>query len=395
MVFLAVEFFDELYYGIQGAALPVIRSELGLNYAQVGLLLGLPVVVGAILEPFIMLMGDTDLRQKIILGGGVAIALMAALIAVAQGFPAMLVALLVTYSSSGAFVSLSQATLMDMNPSREPQAMSRWSLAGSLGVTLGPLTLAGAIALGLSWRIAFAVLGLIATGLVLRLTRSPIPHRNPIPWKSARPRMLLRNLYTIARTPGMLRWLLLLQASDLMLDIFAVYLPLYYTDIMGVAPGTAGLVLGALMASGLLADILAVPILERMNGRSVVKMTAGLVSGLYVFWLVTPWPWVKFALVIAIGVGRLGWYAVLKGEVYSAAHGYSGTASALTSLASLLRGALAWFIGWVASQAGLASAMWLLLAGPMLLLLFVPPPHQGRIMLSANERSRSSWRGES
>jgi hypothetical protein len=35
---------------------------------------------------------------------------------------------------------------------------------------------------------------------------------------------------------------------------------------------------------------------------------------------------------------------------------------------------LAWLVGWVAGQAGLPAAMWLLLFGPVSLALFIPRP---------------------
>ena len=38
LIFLIIEFFDELHYGINGAALPSIKANLGLNYSQVGML---------------------------------------------------------------------------------------------------------------------------------------------------------------------------------------------------------------------------------------------------------------------------------------------------------------------------------------------------------------------
>ena len=48
-LFLLIEFFDELNYGVEGAALPAIRTDLGLSYAQVGLLLGLPAIIVALI----------------------------------------------------------------------------------------------------------------------------------------------------------------------------------------------------------------------------------------------------------------------------------------------------------------------------------------------------------
>jgi FSR family fosmidomycin resistance protein-like MFS transporter len=132
-----IEFFDELNYGIAGAALPSIRNDLGLSYAQVGLLLGLPHLLGSFIEPILMLLGDTPMRKRLVAGGGLAVMIYLLLIATSQSFPALLVAIVLSFPASGAFVTLSQATLMDLNPGREPHMMARWtSLA--LGNLIGP-----------------------------------------------------------------------------------------------------------------------------------------------------------------------------------------------------------------------------------------------------------------
>src|SRR5512139_2861534 len=74
-LFLLIEFFDELNYGIGNAALPAIRNDLGLTYAQVGLLLGIPGVISSFIEPVLMLLGDTRWRKRVISLGGLAIVL--------------------------------------------------------------------------------------------------------------------------------------------------------------------------------------------------------------------------------------------------------------------------------------------------------------------------------
>ena len=142
LLFLLIEFFDELNYAIEGAVLPVMRVELAFSYAQVGLLLGLPHVVSMLIEPVIMLLGDTNLRKRLIIAGGLGIAVAMFLIATAASFPALLLAMVISFPASGAFVSLSQATLVDFNRGREPQMMARWSVAGSLGNVIDPLFVA-------------------------------------------------------------------------------------------------------------------------------------------------------------------------------------------------------------------------------------------------------------
>lgn len=372
LIFLLVEFFDELAYGIQGATLPVIRSELNLSYAQVGLLLGVPVVIGAIVEPILMLLGDTRLRKSLVLGGGMLMSLAIAMIASTAGFSMLLLAMILAYSSSGAFVTLSQATLMDINPGRETKMMARWTLSGSLANTLGPLLAGAGFALALGWRWNFAALALFGVALSASMLLRPFPKRNDQLTAGSGFPELLRNLLRAARKPGMMRWILLLQFSDLMLDVFVGYVALYFTDVVGTSPALASLALGTLMVSGLVADTLLIPLLERFPGKTIVRASATVAAALYAAWLLAPWVAAKYALLAAVGVARLGWYSVLKGEAYATAPGQSGTVNALTSLARLFGGALTWLIGWIAGSAGLPIAMSILLIGPLALILLVP-----------------------
>jgi len=63
---LDIEFLDEAasshvrsgVFGAGEAAWPLIRADLSLSYAQVGLLLGLPGVVSSLVEPFLGVLGD-------------------------------------------------------------------------------------------------------------------------------------------------------------------------------------------------------------------------------------------------------------------------------------------------------------------------------------------------
>jgi len=50
LILLIIEFYDEFYYAVGYTALPAIRSDLGLTYAQVGLLLGLPGIINTFIN---------------------------------------------------------------------------------------------------------------------------------------------------------------------------------------------------------------------------------------------------------------------------------------------------------------------------------------------------------
>jgi FSR family fosmidomycin resistance protein-like MFS transporter len=374
-LFLLIEFFDELNYSIGNAALPPLRTDLGLTYIQVGLLLGVPGIINTFIEPMLMLLGDTRFRKHIMLGGGLAIALSLAAIATTHSFAIALVGFIIAYPASGAFVSLSQATLMDLNPTREPQMMARWTLSGSLANLIGPLILAAGLALGLGWRWAYLGLALMCLVLVgmtwlrhipMQVSQSPIP-LVPHPGKS-----LLRGLWDALRNPSLMRWMILLQFSDLLLDVLTGYLALYFTDVIGLSVAQASVMMSVLMGAGLISNIVLIPLLEKYPGRTLVRLSANVTGVLYAAWLLAPWLWAKIGLIILVKLVTLGWYEVLQGEAFGEVPGRSGTVMAINSLIGLLGGGVAFLIGWVAARAGLQIALWILLAGPVSLVFFVP-----------------------
>jgi FSR family fosmidomycin resistance protein-like MFS transporter len=378
-LFLLIEFYDELTFGLQGAAMPALRADLRLTYPQVGLLLGLPPVLNTLIEPFLLLLGDTSLRRWLILSGGLFFAGGLLLIASGGSFAAILLAELVLYPASGAFVSLSQATLMDLNHGREGQGMARWAAAGSLGGLAGPLLLAGGFALGLGWRWAFFTLSGLALLLVITLAAQAFPRAHPSPVLSPgrasfaqTGRNLLHGLRQALADGALLRWILLLQLSDLLLDIFLGYVSLYLADVVGLDNARVAFWMGVLMFTGLAGDLLVIPLLERIPGRRLVRLSALFTALLYPALLLIPSPATKLEMLVVLRFATLGWYPVLQGEAYAAAPGRTGTVMAVGSLAGLLGGGFAWTVGWMAGQAGLPAAMWLLLLGPLGLLFGVP-----------------------
>lgn len=371
-LFLLIEFFDEFNYGVGNAALPAIRSDLGLTYVQVGLLLGIPGILNTFIEPVLMLLGDTRYRKAIMLGGGCAIILSLVTIAGTHYFLLMLLGMVIGYPASGAFVSLSQATLMDLNPGREPQMMARWTAAGSVANLIGPLILAGGFALGFGWRWLYFGMAGICLLLVIMTWRRAIPLHPKLEQSKSPRAYLLQGLWEAVRNPRLMRWLVLLPISDLLLDVLTGYLPLYFTDVAGFSVAQASLMVSVLMLASLVSNIVLIPILERFPGRKVVRLSAGVTAFLYAAWLLAPWLWAKIGLIILIKLATLGWYEVLEGEAFATIPGRSGTVMAINSVIGLLAGAIAFLVGWVAARAGLPAAMWILLAGPVCLVLFVP-----------------------
>jgi len=378
-VLLAIEFLDELAFGVREAAWPLLRTDLNLSYAQIGLLLGVPNVVSSLVEPVLGVLGDVWKRWILIVGGGLCFALGLLATALAPSFAPLLFASILLYPASGAFVSLSQASLMDLDPLRHEQLMARWTLAGSVGVVAGPLLLGAGIALGLGWRGVFVLLAGLALVLSVVALRQPRLRANGA--SSAEDEAGeqggglgagLRRAAAALRRGVVLRWLALLEFSNFMLDILLGFMALYFVDVVGVNPALAGVAVAVWSAVGLVGDALIIPILERVRGPVYLRFAALAMLFLYPAFLLVPDYWAKLAVLALMGLCNAGWYAILQGQLYSTMPGQSGTVMAITSAFGLLVGAVPTLFGWIANEAGLPVTMWLLLLGPVALLIGLP-----------------------
>jgi FSR family fosmidomycin resistance protein-like MFS transporter len=371
LTLLAIEFLDEFVFGACEAAWPLIRTDLGLSYAQIGLLLGLPSLVSSLVEPFLGILGDVWKRRVLVLGGGVVFGLALLLTALSQDFLVLLISFVLFYPASGAFVTLSQATLMDTDPARHEQNMARWTLAGSLGVVAGPIALGAAATLNLGWRglfFLFAGLTLIPLAVAYRF-RLAIGQRESgnTDFKAG----VVEALRALRRGE-VLRWLTLLQFSDLMLDVLLGFLALYFVDVVGATPAQAGLAVAVWTGLGLLGDLLLIPLLERVRGLRYLRMSAVVELVLFPAFLLVPGFWARLVLLGLLGLFNAGWYSILQAQLYSAMPGQSGTVMTVGNVFGLVGGLIPLGLGLVAERFDLMVTMWLLLLGPLALLVGIP-----------------------
>ncbi len=152
----------------------LIRHDLALNYVQIGLLAAVPLILGSLLElPLGVLSGSGRRRRLIILAGGLVFIAAVAGAALAHSFWVLLAAFFIFFPASGAFVSLSQAALMDAEPDRRAQHMARWTFAGAVGGVGGPLLVAAVLAAGGTWRLAFILIAGVSALAWLAMAAGP------------------------------------------------------------------------------------------------------------------------------------------------------------------------------------------------------------------------------
>ena len=378
-VALAVELADELVDGAKGAALPLIRHDLGLSYGQVGLLASVPLLVGGALElPLGIMASGTVRRRRAVLAGGIVFILSLLAVAGARSFLVLLAAFTVFFPASGAFVSLTQAELMDAWPDRQARIMARWDLAGSTGAVAGPLLLTAVLAAGGGWRTAYLALAAAAAVAWLgTCLRDPVPvaaaDASPAAdapdgladggfW--ARARLVLGAL----RDRSVMRWVLLIEVADLLVDVLTGFLALYLVDVAHLPPAVAALAIALRLGAGLAGDAALVLVLDRVSDVTVLRVSAVAAALLYPGFLLAPGPAAKLIILAVLSAATAPWYPILQARLYGSLPGRSSVAVTLSSAAALAGGLGPLTVGLIAQAFGLSWALAVLVVVPVAVL---------------------------
>lgn len=375
MIYLLIEFLDELVFGVGETAWPLFRNDLHLTYTEIGLLLSLPGVIAAFIEPFIGILGDVWRRRVIITIGGILFTVSLFMTSISISFLFLLLSFILFFPSSGAFVSLSQANLMDSNPTRHEQNMARWTFAGSLGVLSGPLLLGLFVYFGLGWRGTYAALASFSTLCLLAALRYLPPDSVPAPPFPSLRVVLdgFRAAVTTLKRLEVWRWLLLLEFADLMMDVLFSYLALYFVDVARATEAQAGIAVTVWLAMGLITDFLFIPFIDRQKDSiRFLCSTAFMECIAFAIFLLTPGFIPKLIVVIAVNLFNTGWYPILQGRLYSSLPGQSASIMAIGSVTAPFAKFFPFLIGFLADRFGLQAAMWILILGPLALLIGLP-----------------------
>jgi FSR family fosmidomycin resistance protein-like MFS transporter len=352
-----------LVFGVREAAWPLIRQDLHLAYFAIGVLLALPNIAAVVIEPLLGLLADAGYRRLLIVGGGVVFSLALAMIGFAWSFAVLLLAFVALYPACGAFVSLSQATLMDVDTSRREANMARWVLAGSFGVVLGPLLLTLALVGGYGWRPIFVCLAVLSLALVGAAGALP---------EGGKDSQSLAGGFGAAlaalRSGKVQQLLVMLEAGDLMGDLLTGYLALYFVDVAGTSPIEAGLAVFSLTIAGLAGDALLLPLLRHVSGMSYLRASSLAAVIAYPVFLLAQGLGAKLIPLALLGVLRAGWYAVPQARLYQLIPEASGSILVLSNAGALVSAVIPLGFGFAAERVGFGPAMWFLMLGPLIML---------------------------
>jgi FSR family fosmidomycin resistance protein-like MFS transporter len=326
-----------------------------------------------------VLAGQGRRRRLVILGGGIVFVFTLLAVASANSFAVLLAAFVAFYPASGAFVSLTQAEIMDARPDRQAQVMARWDLAGAAGA-VAPLLLTAVLASGGSWRGGYLVLAgisaLVWLGALLRGRPQPdgraaeaeaeveADEAGERPWTAR-----FGEIGAALRDWGTLRWLLLIEVADLLVDVFTGFLALYLVDVAHLTPAVAALAIAVRLGAALAGDAALIVILERVSDLTVLRVSAAAAALLYPAFLLVPGVVPKLAVLAVLSAATAPWYPVLQARLYGSLPGRSSVAVTLSSAAGLAGGLGPLAVGLVAQSFGLSWALAGLVLVPVAVLL--------------------------
>jgi Na+/melibiose symporter-like transporter len=329
-----------------------------------------------LLEPVINLWSDYGTKRYWILGGFLTMALGFALAGIIPNFIVLLLAFVLINPAGGIAVGLSQDTLIDCNPQDSTQAMTRWTLAASIGDLLAPACVALLISLHLNWSGLCIVAVISWLGLASLLAFQQFP-RLSVTEESEHSTSLVRvldSLHAAFRNPTLLRWVLLSQVPTMVDEISLSFATLYLRDSLHASATAIGLLLTIQML-GSLGSLLALEhfsFLRRIAPQHLLAVLSAFVLINIIGLLSTPNLWLAGIALFSIGLGSACWYPIAKGQAYAQLPGRSGMVRAVVSIGDpLFEVVLPGIVGLEAGHFGPRASLGLLGLAPMFMLMLI------------------------
>lgn len=430
-ILLSYGLFDEIVSGLPVAGLPLLRDHLGLSYAQVGLLFAVGSCSAMVLEPIINVLSDHHSKRWWILGGLLSLIASFVLAGLTSAYLVLLLVFALYYPAVGTAIGLAEATLIDADPERSIETMTRWTLLASVGDILAPLLVTGLVSLHQGWSEICWLAACLWAGLFLLTVARPFPRQDALAGGpaaqisreepsdhaqqdlekteqvSGKSRVSTwRTLGQAVRNPRLLRWGLLALIPTMVDEVLLGFVALYLRDVLHASETTICLILTGSLVSSLFGLTLLdrLPWLRETASQAPHRLLAGMavvvLAGMLLL-LTTHTIWLAGLALGVIGLGAAGWYPIAQAQTYAQLPGHSSLVRAITGLGAPFDAALPAIVGFLAARFGLLAGLALLGSAPLLILLaligYTPPSTEqgaGQDMIGRNLPEEISQQAE-
>jgi MFS transporter, FSR family, fosmidomycin resistance protein len=369
LVLSATHFVVDSYAGMLGAFLPFLQQKLNLSLSEAGLLAGVLIFSGSLMQPFYGILADRfNFRPLFALGPAVA-GLAISFLGLAPNFPTLLILLFVGGCGVAAFHPPAAAMVTRAAADRPGYFMSLFVTSGTLGYAAGPVYITTVITLaGLENSYWAALPGVLLSAYLLsRVPSSSAAHfdRSKVGFLSQlgdRKRQLFI-LY------------LLVVIRSMIGTAFGAFLPIYFIG-MGFTEMRASQLLTIFLLAGGLAGFLGGILADRLGSKPVLSFSMLGSLPLFLAFLLTEGP---LAVLFCVAAGVVLFSAIPVNVVMAqkiAPRGASTVSALMMGFAWGTGGMLLPVVGALADRVGLHLALMVLvtvtLPGFLLSLLLEP-----------------------
>jgi FSR family fosmidomycin resistance protein-like MFS transporter len=349
--------------------LPAFIESMSLSKAEAGLLTAFQ-QAPSLLQPFIGFAADrVSLRYLVILTPAVSATAMS-LLGIAPSYAVLAVMLMVAGLSSATLHAVAPVIAGRLSGTRLGRGMGFWMVGGELGRTLGPLAIA---AYFVFWpddlsHTPWLMIGGWLTSLLLFVRLRNVEGRPPrseqgVPW-----RQVLRIM-----APLLVPLTGIILVRSFMSSALTTYLPTFLAE-EGAELWLAGISLSVLEAAGVVGALLGGSLSDRF-GRRVVLFISLLVTPLLMLLFLAVSGWLRFPLLLAMGLIALSVTPVIMALVQERCPENRALANGTyMSLSFVIRSGVVVIVGvmgdlWGMRLSFMACAFITLLGLPLLLLL--------------------------
>lgn len=354
----------DMYTAFLPPLLPLFIAGFSLTVTQAGAL-SLFMLLPAMIQPIIGRVADRrNLRPFVVVAPLIA-AVSMSLLGLAPSYAVLALLLTVAGLNTAGLHAVAPAMTGRLSGGHLGRGMGLWMMGGELGRTIGPLVIVSAVTLftlhGTYWLIP---IGALSSGILLLRLRSvvdePPMRQEEIPWGPA----IRRMAPVMIPVAGVMLVRALVQAA------ITSYLPTYLT-LEGADLWLAGASLSLLEAAGVAGALLGGVMSDRIGRRRVLAASA-LASPAFLLMFLRAGGWLRFPLLVLLGLSLLSISPVLMAMVQESFPEYRamangvymalsfGTASAGVVIVGLLSDSLGM------RPAFVTSALIMLLAVPII-----------------------------
>ena len=356
-------FADEWFTFLPAGVLEELREDVGLSYAQDGLVLA-ALSFGGIVGVVFQAAADYVSRRALAALGALAYGAAMITFGLADGFWVLFVAAFVWGAASDAFIHGCEVALVDLAGPDLPRALARVNAWSSVGDLLAPLTLIAATALGFGWRGLFMAGGslMLTYGVWLTSQRFPPPHPRGEDAHAA------RDLLAVLTDGRVLLMAVMMGLFALLDEPLLAFLIAYLKEVAGHGPGMAVALSTGALVGGLIGYALAERLIPDDSPGAVLAPSALATALSLPVLAFGPQAWMVVAGGLAFGVSGAVFYNALQSLVLTLRPGQAGSTGAVVSIIGLAGAGFPAFVGWVADAWGLGAGLGLYVAFPALLL---------------------------